>query len=30
VLTPKSVSIAKTDTDLDPLRKEPEFKRLVK
>jgi len=30
VLTPKSVSMAKTDTDLDPLRKEPEFKRLVK
>jgi uncharacterized Ntn-hydrolase superfamily protein len=30
VLTPKSVSMAKTDTDLDPLRKEPEFKKLVK
>jgi uncharacterized Ntn-hydrolase superfamily protein len=30
VLTPKSVSMAKTDTDLDPLRKDPEFKRLVK
>jgi len=29
-LTPKSVSMAKTDTDLDPLRKDPEFKRLVK
>lgn len=29
-LTPKSVSIAKTDTDLDPLRKEPEFKKQVK
>lgn len=30
VLTPKTVSMAKTDTDLDPLRKEPEFKKLVK
>jgi uncharacterized Ntn-hydrolase superfamily protein len=30
VLTPKSASMAKTDTDLDSLRKEPEFKRLVK
>jgi len=30
VLTPKSASMAKTDTDLDPLRKEPEFKKLVK
>lgn len=29
-LTPKSASMAKTDTDLDSLRKEPEFKRLVK
>lgn len=30
VLMPKSVSMAKTDTDLDPIRKEPEFKKLVK
>jgi len=30
VLTPKSVTMAKTDTDLDPLRKEPEFRKLVK
>lgn len=30
VLTPKFVTMAKTDTDLDPLRKEPEFRKLVK
>jgi len=30
VLTPKFASMAKTDTDLDPIRKEPEFKKLVK
>jgi uncharacterized Ntn-hydrolase superfamily protein len=30
ILTPKFASMAKTDTDLDPIRKEPEFKKLVK
>jgi uncharacterized Ntn-hydrolase superfamily protein len=30
LLTPRFAGMAKTDTDLDPLRKEPEFKKLVK